>query len=158
MERIRSPKRRFELELQGTKSQDVSIIGTAVRAFQKTVFFDNDFYPSMEGTLKMDTIPSPKRRFQLELHSTKFKEASIQVYFYSRRQKYVARNNSVYKCRHRNYRKNNYQFYEQMFDKMNIIFRQKKSSGQNLIWRMWVKSYVGWHRGLILKKWRWSKS
>jgi hypothetical protein len=41
MEAICSPKRRFELEQHGTKSQNVSIIDTAVKASQRTMFFDH---------------------------------------------------------------------------------------------------------------------
>jgi hypothetical protein len=42
METIRSPKRRFELKLHGTKSQKASIIDTTMKAFQRTVFFDHN--------------------------------------------------------------------------------------------------------------------
>jgi hypothetical protein len=41
MEAIYSPKRRFELELHGAKSQKASLIDTAVEASQKVVFFDH---------------------------------------------------------------------------------------------------------------------
>jgi hypothetical protein len=41
MEAICSQKGRFELELHGTKLQKASIIGTAVKAFQRTVFFNH---------------------------------------------------------------------------------------------------------------------
>jgi hypothetical protein len=42
-ETIRLPKRRFEITLDCTKSQYTSIIGTAVKASQKTVFFDQKY-------------------------------------------------------------------------------------------------------------------
>jgi hypothetical protein len=41
METILSPKRRFELELQGTKSQKVPSVDTAVEASQTTDFSDH---------------------------------------------------------------------------------------------------------------------
>jgi hypothetical protein len=41
MEAILSAKRRFETELYGTKSQNACIIDTAVKASQRTVFFDH---------------------------------------------------------------------------------------------------------------------
>jgi hypothetical protein len=48
MESIRSPKRRFELQLHGTKSKKASITDTALTASKRTVFFDHKLYPSME--------------------------------------------------------------------------------------------------------------
>jgi hypothetical protein len=43
MQMIRSPKRRFELELHNKKFQETSIIDTAVKASEKTVFFDHKY-------------------------------------------------------------------------------------------------------------------
>jgi hypothetical protein len=37
MEAVRSPKRRFELVLHGTKSTETSLTDTAVKALQRTV-------------------------------------------------------------------------------------------------------------------------
>jgi hypothetical protein len=38
-----SPKRPFELELHDSKSQKASIIDTAMKVSQKTVFFDHKY-------------------------------------------------------------------------------------------------------------------
>jgi hypothetical protein len=39
METVRFPKRRFKLKIYSTKSQKASVIDIAVKASQKTVFF-----------------------------------------------------------------------------------------------------------------------
>jgi hypothetical protein len=53
---IHSPKSRFELELQGTNSQKESIIDTAMRSSQRTVFFDHKEYSSMERLINSDSM------------------------------------------------------------------------------------------------------
>jgi hypothetical protein len=59
-ETILSAKRRFELEPHGTKSQKTSVIDTAVKASQRTVFFGLTQYPSMKrpSNSKKYGIPS----------------------------------------------------------------------------------------------------
>jgi hypothetical protein len=48
MEKILSPKRRFELQLHGTKYQREFLIDTALKTSQKFEFFDHEQYPSLE--------------------------------------------------------------------------------------------------------------
>jgi hypothetical protein len=55
MEAICSPKRRFELELHGTRSHKISIIDTAVKASQKTVLLDHTRFPSTERLINSDS-------------------------------------------------------------------------------------------------------
>jgi hypothetical protein len=55
MEALCSPKRQFELEPHGTKTQKASIIDTAVKASQRTVFCDHTYYTSMERLVNSDT-------------------------------------------------------------------------------------------------------
>jgi hypothetical protein len=56
METIRSPKHQFKLERHGTKAQKASVIDTAVKAFQRTVFFNDKLYPSMERLSNSDSM------------------------------------------------------------------------------------------------------
>jgi hypothetical protein len=55
MEITFSPKHQSELQLYGTKSQKASIIDTAVKAFQRAVFFDHKLYPFMERLSNRDS-------------------------------------------------------------------------------------------------------
>jgi hypothetical protein len=55
METIPSPKRRFERELHGTKSQKASIIDTAVKASHRTGCFENKLYPSLDWLTDRDS-------------------------------------------------------------------------------------------------------
>jgi hypothetical protein len=55
METIIFPKRKFELELQGTKSQKESIIDAAVKAFQSKMLFDNKLSPLLFTKFHMPT-------------------------------------------------------------------------------------------------------
>jgi hypothetical protein len=95
VEKICSPKRRFELEIHSTKSQKASLIDSTVKASQRTVFFHHKLYPSMERLINSDStvtqlwnpiiLRNPeegddtfsKYWFDLELHSTKSQKASI---------------------------------------------------------------------------------
>jgi hypothetical protein len=55
METIPSPNCWFEMELHGTKYRNASVIDTTMKAFQRTVFFDHKWYPSMEKLSKNDS-------------------------------------------------------------------------------------------------------
>jgi hypothetical protein len=55
MEAICSPNCRFELVLHGTKSQKAFIIDTAMKASQRTVFFDHIYYPSVVRLINSDS-------------------------------------------------------------------------------------------------------
>jgi hypothetical protein len=56
METIHSPKRRLELELHGTKSQKASVIDTAVKASQKTVFFYHQLHRSVDRLINRNSM------------------------------------------------------------------------------------------------------
>jgi hypothetical protein len=59
MQTICSPKRRFKLVLHGTKSKKVSLIDTAVKAFQKTAVFQYLVFYICLKSPTMDQVHKP---------------------------------------------------------------------------------------------------
>jgi hypothetical protein len=83
MEAICPPKRRYELVLHGTESQEASIIDTIVKASHKTVFFGHKLYPSMERMINSDStvaqVWNPIITKNLEDGGDTFSEASVRT-------------------------------------------------------------------------------
>jgi hypothetical protein len=76
-----SLKRRFELQLHGARSQKASVIDTAVKPFQRTVFSNHKYHPSLQGLSNSDsTATQPWNPITLRYHEDEdtFSETTVE--------------------------------------------------------------------------------